>query len=189
MPAEPKTVKIGVLADTHIPDRLKELPPGLIDTLKAARVDRIIHAGDVCQWKIIRRLEEIAPMTVVQGNRDWLMGMHTPHHVNLTINGVQIAIAHGHHSIINYTFYFFLSKLFNQDNLERYYRLLIQDFPHADLIIFGHTHYQTACWVGHQLLFNPGAAYPCQQNRYHPRFGIVSITAEGVIRTEWHTLQ
>jgi putative phosphoesterase len=188
MPAETKTITLGVLADTHIPDRLRDLPPGLLEALQDAHVDRIIHAGDACSHKVIRVLEKIAPVTNVQGNRDWLFGMSAPQQAECVINNNRIAIAHGHHSILDYSIHFLWGIIFGKFNLERYYRLLIQDFPDADLIIFGHTHYQKAIWVGSQLLFNPGAAYPCEQNHFHPQFGIISITPDGVIRTEFHSL-
>jgi putative phosphoesterase len=188
MSAKPKTITLGVVADTHIPDRLRELPHGLLERLREAQVDRIIHAGDACSWKVIHALEDIAPVIFVQGNRDWLIGISAPRQEELTINQIQITVAHGHHSILNYTFHFLWGNIFNKFNLKRYYRYLLEDFPHADLIIFGHTHYQKAIWVGSQLLFNPGAAYPCQQNHYHPQFGVISITPDGVIRTEFHQL-
>jgi putative phosphoesterase len=182
-------IKLGVIADSHIPDRIPELPSELLVSLRDASVDRIIHAGDACNRQVIHTLEEIAPVTIVQGNRDWLFGLRTPRKVEMVINNVRITIAHGHHSILAYSFYFLWVKLFKELNIERYYKHLIQDFPDADLIIFGHTHYQAAKWVGSQLLFNPGAVYPCKQNRFSPQYGIITITAEGIIRTEFHQLE
>jgi predicted phosphodiesterase len=128
-------------------------------------------------------LEEIAPVIVVQGNRDWLFGMSFPLHVNLTINSVRTTLTHGHRSMLQYLFdkwsYIRIGYRF-----ERYYRHLSADYPNSDVIIFGHTHYQTATWVNGQLFFNPGAAYPCQHNHNQPQFGILSITPGGIIRTE-----
>jgi putative phosphoesterase len=188
MPAERKTITLGVIADTHIPDRVRQIPTGILDGFRQRNVDQIIHAGDACNWHVVKTLEEIAPVTIIQGNRDWLLGMRLPRNVEMTINDIQITVAHGHHSIINYIFYFLYAKFLNRYDFDRYYRLLIKDFPQADLIIFGHTHFQTAKWVDDQLLFNPGAAYPCKQNHFHPQYGIISITPDGVIRTEFHTL-
>ncbi|MCB2209497.1 metallophosphoesterase family protein [bacterium] len=61
---------IGVIADTHIPDRVRDFPTGLLQQFRNAEVDLIVHAGDVSSWRAIRTLEEIAPVTIVQGNRD-----------------------------------------------------------------------------------------------------------------------
>jgi putative phosphoesterase len=54
---------IGVISDTH----------GLLRweaEAALARVDHIIHAGDVGTPEILERLERIAPLTVVRGNND-----------------------------------------------------------------------------------------------------------------------
>lgn len=187
MPAEPETITLGVVADTHVPDRARKLPDGLLEKLEEAQVQHILHAGDASSWQVVRALERIAPVSIVQGNRDWLLGMRAPKHFSFTANGISITLAHGHRSIFNYLIdkwaYIRKGYLF-----KRYYDQLNHDYPDADVIIFGHTHHQTAKWVDGRLLFNPGAAYPCRYNHYTPQFGIISITAEGDIRTEFHNL-
>jgi putative phosphoesterase len=182
MPGEFKTATFGVIADTHVPDRAKYLEPEILETFKSYAVDHILHAGDASSWKVVRKLEEIAPVTVVQGNRDILFGMRLPKYQTLEVNNVKIVLAHGHRSLLHYLIdkfsYFREGYLF-----DRYYRQLHQDYPDADIIVFGHTHHQTARWVDGQLLFNPGVAYPCHYNNFKPQFGILSITTEGLIRT------
>jgi putative phosphoesterase len=187
MPAEPKTITYGVIADTHIPDRMKNLPDKLLPRLREAQVDHILHAVDACTWQVVRTLERAAPVTIVQGNRDWLLGMHTPPNFTTTINGVKVTLAHGHHSLL----FYLVDKFFHvrrSYNLEHYYQRLLKDYPQSDVIVFGHTHWQIAKWVKGQVLFNPGAAYPCKKNHYTPQFGILSITAEGDIRTQFCSL-
>jgi len=54
---------IGVISDTH----------GLLRweaEAALAKVDHIIHAGDVGTPEVLERLERIAPLTVVRGNND-----------------------------------------------------------------------------------------------------------------------
>jgi len=187
MEAESKTLTFGVIADTHIPDRVKSLPAQLIPRLQAAKVDRILHAGDACNWRVVRTLERVAPVTIIQGNRDWLLGMRTPREITMSANGVRLTLAHGHHSL----FFYFFDKVFHlrkSYNLEHYYQRLLKHYPNSDVIVFGHTHWQIAKWVKGQLLFNPGAAYPCKRNHYKPRFGILSISPEGNIRTQFCSL-
>lgn len=187
MPAEPKTITFGVIADTHIPDRMKNLPDLLLPRLQEFQVDHILHAGDACTWRVVRTLERVAPVTIVQGNRDWLLGMHTPPNFTTAINGVKVTLAHGHHSLL----FYLVDKFFHvrrSYNLEHYYQRLLKDYPQSDVIIFGHTHWQIAKWVEGQLLFNPGAAYPCKKNHYTPQFGLLSITHEGEIRTQFFSL-
>lgn len=61
-------MKIGVLADTHIPTKAKELPGRVIEGFKD--VDLIIHAGDIVNRETLERLQEIAPLKAVAGNVD-----------------------------------------------------------------------------------------------------------------------
>ena len=56
-------MKIGILSDTH--DLLR---PEVLEQLVGC--DRILHGGDISSQKILDRLEEIAPVTVVRGNND-----------------------------------------------------------------------------------------------------------------------
>lgn len=183
-----KPIRFGVIADTHIPDRTKALPEGVLAAFRAARVDRILHAGDVSSWQVIETLEQIAPVTVVQGNRDWFFGMRTPKHATLEANGVRITVAHGHRTMANYLVdkwaYLTRGYLF-----KRYYDHLAVDFPLSDVIIFGHTHHQTALWVGDRLFFNPGAAYPCAHNRFTPEFGFLTVSPACTIQTECRRLE
>ena len=56
-------VRIGVISDTH--DLLR---PSAVEALQG--VDHILHVGDVCQPKILKSLQEIAPLNAVRGNMD-----------------------------------------------------------------------------------------------------------------------
>jgi uncharacterized protein len=56
-------MRIGVISDTH-----GLLRPEVVESLQG--VEQIIHAGDVGKLEIVNRLQEIAPLTVVQGNVD-----------------------------------------------------------------------------------------------------------------------
>jgi putative phosphoesterase len=61
--AEPRTVRIGLIADTH----------GLLrdEALAALRgSDRILHAGDIGDPGILDALAAIAPVDAVRGNND-----------------------------------------------------------------------------------------------------------------------
>lgn len=187
MQDETKAVTLGVIADTHIPDRARNIPAKLLETLRAEEVDQILHAGDASNWKVVQTLEQIAPVTVIQGNRDWLFGLRAPKHASIVINGIRITLAHGHKSMTHYL----VDKwayIHDGYDFQRYYDHLSADYPDSDLIIFGHTHKQAATWVHGQLFFNPGAAYPCKYNRYTPQFGLISITPQGVVRSAFREL-
>jgi len=188
MSSDSEFVTFGVLADTHIPDRAKSLPSGMLAKFEEAQVSQILHAGDSSNWKAVRTLEAIAPVKIVQGNRDWILGMKTPKTISLSINGIHITLTHGHrtmrHYLVDKWAYITRGYVF-----ERYYAHLVEDYPNSDVIIFGHTHYQTVKWINGKLFFNPGAAYPCRHNNFGPEFGIISVTPDGIIRTESYRLQ
>jgi hypothetical protein len=62
---------LGIISDTH-----GLLRPEAVEALQG--VDRIIHAGDVCDPAILRELERIAPVAAVRGNMDrgeWALGL------------------------------------------------------------------------------------------------------------------
>jgi putative phosphoesterase len=56
-------LNIGVISDTH-----GKLPKGLADIFDG--VDMIIHAGDIGDREILRKLRRIAPVHSVRGNMD-----------------------------------------------------------------------------------------------------------------------
>ncbi|MGC3982009.1 MAG: metallophosphoesterase family protein [Steroidobacteraceae bacterium] len=56
-------LRIGLIADTH-----NLLRPEAEAFLQGC--DRIIHAGDICDAKILDKLNLIAPVTAVRGNND-----------------------------------------------------------------------------------------------------------------------
>lgn len=57
--------RIVVVADTH-----SEPHPNAHRLIREAKPDRILHAGDIGDLKVIRDLAKIAPTTVVRGNID-----------------------------------------------------------------------------------------------------------------------
>ncbi|MFZ3078594.1 MAG: metallophosphoesterase family protein, partial [Bellilinea sp.] len=63
--------RLGVVADTHIPDRVRSLHPDLLPGLSAAKVEAILHAGDICSPAVLAVLSQVAPVVAVRGNRDW----------------------------------------------------------------------------------------------------------------------
>ena len=61
-------MRIGLIADTHIPQVIKELPYGLIRALEG--VDLILHAGDVFLPAVLDELENISPVLASVGDDD-----------------------------------------------------------------------------------------------------------------------
>jgi uncharacterized protein len=57
------TIRVGLISDTH-----GLLRPQALELLQGS--DFIVHAGDIGDPEILRRLEAIAPVTAVRGNND-----------------------------------------------------------------------------------------------------------------------
>ncbi|MEW5935324.1 MAG: YfcE family phosphodiesterase, partial [Bacillota bacterium] len=63
-----RLTRIGVLSDTHVPDRQKAIPEAILQGLRG--VDLIIHAGDLTTLAVLDVLGTIAPVHAVWGNMD-----------------------------------------------------------------------------------------------------------------------
>lgn len=148
---------VGVIADTHVPDRVSNLHDGVIPTLKQYGVEKILHAGDICSKRVLEQLEQIAPVMAVRGNRDWVFARNLPWQRYFMLVGVKVFMTHGHGSLYSYIkdkFQYFKDGY----RLERYQQRILSDSLDARIIIFGHTHRAVNIWHGERLLFNPGSA-------------------------------
>ncbi len=165
---------LGVLADTHIPDRAAELDPRVLRRFKQAGVAAILHAGDVSVPGVLSQLEEIAPVYAVLGNRDIFALRHLPLQVNLSFAGVSIGMAHGHGTFTRYM----IDKLHRQLNgrlVGRYLQRMLLTFPDAQVIIFGHLHVPCSIHIDGKLLFNPGStSFPYPRDE-PPTFGLLHL--------------
>lgn len=148
-------VRIGVLADTHIPDRTDELPAEIFDIFQGVAL--ILHAGDICQQAVLNRIQAVAPVYAVRGNREWPDVRQLPEKRVIAVGEWRIGLIHGMRSR-------------RQENADRL-RYLGGDHRFLDLrryvcqafaadtvhcIIFGHTHQVCREWQDGVLLFNPG---------------------------------
>lgn len=129
---------IGVVSDTHMPGRGKELPAALVSGLE--RVDMIIHAGDITEMWVLEKLSQLAPVTAVAGNID---GPEVADALGykklLELEGKAIGVFHGHGR--------------GGTTEERAFRA----FSGADCIVFGHSHAPFLGKRGEVLMFNPGS--------------------------------
>jgi putative phosphoesterase len=170
---------LGVLADTHVPDRARKLNPRIETIFAKAGVTAILHAGDICSPEILEQLGQIAPVHAVQGNRDiWRLG-HLPLNMTLNFEGVQIGLSHGHNGFSGYITEK-LSYLISGYQVSRYHRRLKPIFPAAKVFIFGHTHRPENTWVKGTLLFNPGPSIKLSWGTIEPSVGLLRIEGDTV---------
>lgn len=131
---------IGVIADTHIPTRAKELPKKLIVQLK--KVDLIIHAGDFVEIEVLKALEKINKVEAVFGNMDEeAIKLKLPGRKIIEVEDVRIAIVHG------YDIPWDLNKKVPCNFCK----------GEINCIIFGHTHLARYKEIGRRVYFNPGS--------------------------------
>jgi putative phosphoesterase len=151
---------LGVLADTHIPDRVPQLNPYVFEIFQQAKVKAILHAGDVSVPNVLEELRQVAPVYAVRGNRDVFYLRSLPMQIELNIDGVSIGMAHGHGTFTRYM----IDKIHRATQgrlVERYLARMLQAFPNADVIVFGHLHVPCNFRLDEKLLFNPGTtSYP-----------------------------
>lgn len=184
---EQPLLTVGVLADTHIPDRVNTLHPGLLDIFRAAGVQHILHAGDICSQVALDALRQVAPVTAVRGNRDWLL-YRLPLAQMLELSGVRVALMHGHGNFAHYLWdkVFFILEGYR---LKRYLKVLTKTLPSAQVVIYGHTHHPELLWYQGKLLFNPGSASFGFLRSRPPSVGLLHIYANGKVSAEFKMLE
>ncbi|HNT76253.1 MAG TPA: metallophosphoesterase family protein [Anaerolineae bacterium] len=160
-------MRIGLLADTHVPYRAAAIPKQVLTALRG--VDLILHAGDVDEPWALAPLQQLAPVHAVRGNYHILDGSsggaELPPSVEITAAGFRIAMTHGHQLgwlTPFWRIYVTWRNMGGQWRTPAYdaalVRALLRRFPQADIIVFGHTHRFYQEWRGDTLLINPGAA-------------------------------
>ncbi len=130
-------MKIGVIADTHIPVRAGSLPPEIYELFKG--VERILHAGDVEEQSVLDELEAIAPVMAVAGNMDSQL-RQLPSKREMHLGNQTVGVIHGSGA---------------PRNCIR--EIIRREFKRPSLIVYGHTH--QAFWGEENGIWfmNPGS--------------------------------
>jgi putative phosphoesterase len=176
-------VTLGVISDTHIPDRAHRLDPRVMPIFRSAGVEAILHAGDVSSPGVLAQLGEVATVYAVRGNRDWLWLRNLPVARRLDFSGVTIGLTHGHGNLWNYLkdrIYFMRQGYHPERLLPR----LLAEFPDVRVIVFGHGHSPLNQWMGVQLLFNPGSPHVPGTEDLTPSVGLLHISGGSEVRGE-----
>ncbi len=178
-----KMITIGVVADTHIPDRVSDLHPMLISELRRRKVDYVFHCGDLSRRQVLEDLRAVAPVYAVRGNRDIFLRKELPISRTIIVNGVKIFLTHGHLTPRIYWSDKAANFLWGY-RLTRYTKRLKKADPTARVYVFGHTHKTENTWVDEHLYFNPGGSSVGAPPDYCLSIGFIYVSPNGEIKTE-----
>ena len=87
-----RTVRVGLVADSHVGEYLDALPEWVFDALSGC--DLILHAGDLSVVSVLGELEEIAPVRAVRGDHDRDADV-LPESLVASVRGWRIGLIHG----------------------------------------------------------------------------------------------
>lgn len=148
--------RLGLISDTHFPDRLMALPETVFSAF--ADVDLILHAGDVGELSILDTLSTLAPVVAVHGNDDSADAQRElPYQQIVSVHGVRLLLTHSHYPDRTEEL-----AARRDDNwapkLNR--RAAMARRASAQVMVSGHTHIPMALSWAEVLLINPGAIAP-----------------------------
>ena len=156
------SVRLLLMADTHLPPRARDLPEqvwGEVD-----RADLVVHAGDWVEESLLDRLAERAQRLVgVWGNNDGPdLRARLPETAHEQVDGVRVSVVHE-----------------TGPATGREARCSAA-YPDTDLLVFGHSHipWDTTTATGLRLL-NPGSPTDRRRQPY-PTYLTLEISAGAV---------
>ena len=168
---------IGLVSDTHLPQRLRELPSALFAALQG--VDLVLHAGDLGLLATLDQLSQIAPIVAVHGNDDTEEAQRElPYQQVIAVAGQRVLLCHTHWPDPE------KERAARQDDRwppKLAWRVALGRRAGAQIVVFGHTHVPLTCRHEGVLLVNPGAlAAPNFATRQRVRtVAILYLLADG----------
>jgi uncharacterized protein len=153
LPADRIGACIGLISDTHMPQRWPSLPAAVTTVFQG--VDLILHAGDVGELWVLDQLSALAPVIAVHGNDDSQDAQRElPYQQVLTVAGQRLLLWHSHFpdriDELNSRRHDELAPQFER-SLERARRC------GAQMVIFGHWHIPLVYRAADIQVINPGA--------------------------------
>ncbi|MEM1684454.1 MAG: YfcE family phosphodiesterase [Nanopusillaceae archaeon] len=136
-------MKIGIIGDTHVGLRAKEIPKEFIDFFIKEKVDLIIHTGDINEEIVLEELNKIAEVRAVKGNTDYL---NLPKELIFDLNGHKFFVFHSNVIISRGDINKILEYVKKVKNVD------------PNFIIFGHVHYPVFTWKEGVFFVSPGTA-------------------------------
>lgn len=163
-------LRIGLLADTHLPSSRQTLWSEVKDAF--ADVNLILHAGDILSPRVLDWLEEIAPVLAAQGNNDPVLDARIRPQHWVEIGKWRLMMVHDMEP-----------ESRPIDELQRIYC----DGDRVDIMVSGHTHVERIDYRDGVLQLNPGS--PTHPHNYSTRLGTVALLELSAIRIEARILR
>lgn len=173
-------ITLGLIADTHIPDRRRGLRSQVLPIFRRAKVTAILHAGDISVPRVLAELETVAPVLAVRGNRDWFRFNDLPSRRTIKVGEVRIGLTHGHGSWSHYLRDKFLYLLHGPRSFEFFTQRAVSLMPKVDVLIFGHNHEPMIKRIDGKLVINPGSACCQTLPQRAPTIGLLHVDGRKV---------
>ena len=144
-------ILIGLLSDTHVPERTNKVPDIVLNDFKKKNIDYVFHMGDFTSFEVYKKLIETFgsdKVVAIRGNMDFDFDLKQtlPEKLEFTIYNFKVLMLHGMGgpNII-------IKRLIKKLDLHN------SDY---DIVIFGHTHRPVNEKQDGILFFNPGTTTP-----------------------------
>jgi putative phosphoesterase len=154
---------LGLLSDTHVPDRVPRLRPQVLSALHG--VDLILHTGDISSPGVVEELERIAPVAAVRGNNfgDWRRFQPPlPRRKVVQAGGWRFGMHHGIDTLPQRLMDWVVGNLGGKAACARYImRRVDRQFEpgEVDVLLFGHAHWPLIQPRNGVLYLNPGQSF------------------------------
>ncbi|HEX2034091.1 MAG TPA: metallophosphoesterase family protein [Chloroflexota bacterium] len=157
LPVERVVARIGLVSDTHLPERCPALPPALSPLFGG--VELILHAGDLGELAVLDHLSAVAPVVAVHGNDDTPEAQRElPYQQVVGAAGRRLLLCHTHFPDPVEEAAWRRSSHPPGAALAR--RAAMGRRAGADVVVFGHSHVPVVTEFEGVLLVNPGAIAP-----------------------------
>lgn len=182
-------VRLGLVADTHIPEARVQLWPQVFDAF--AGCDAILHAGDIHELWLLDQLEQVAPVFAARGNGDEGFGGRVRARPDPRVHDTWIlelgaAAADGPAAlrvgIIHDLTIPEVPPHLTVDNVSRRRFGAEPGTPAAlRVVVYGDTHVQRMDLIGATLCVNPGSpTYPGNLETQLGTIGFLELAGAGV---------
>jgi putative phosphoesterase len=165
-------ILIGLLSDTHVPQRTANVPDVVINDFKKRNVDYVFHMGDFTSFKVYNKLLNLFgkdKVVAVYGNMDFDSDLRAtlPSKLEFKIYDYNVLMLHGMGGP-NMIVKRLIKKM---DLLNSSY----------DVVIFGHTHRPVNEVSNGILFFNPGTTTPIDNKlTVISSYGYLKITRDAI---------